>query len=314
MTTPGRAIPVPDGAGRQPVSGVGRRRYGKRGLGIVDLREDGALSPAELSIGVAVKGGLDDAYLGRGNAEVVPSDGLREALLACVARHVAGGLPIDRLFAQKLGDWLLERFPFLPRVATTIRTSELRLAGRKRGNLVYLRARGARAEETVTTARGPVAEGRGSVRRLGVVLTGRHSFFGFHGDDGASVGAASACRVLVGTINCRWQLRKGAVSDGGGPDEVRSLLLSALTRDSRSVQHLLTSTASELLQTADYLERARLSFRSLPVAPAAPSGPDGRLSVVTIGRGPVAVTSVTVTRAARDAAQCLETVATRRHH
>jgi urate oxidase len=291
-----------------PSSELGERWYAKCGLRVVDLRAElPSLAPVELVVDVAVHGGLDEAYLGQSNRDVLPSNSLRTAALACIQGCTVAGS--GSLLARDVATTLLVSYPFLPSVAVRLRTCQLRLASRHGANAVYLRQRSVTTDSAVRvahpgagalTGQGSEHEERpreqGAFRRVGVVLYGRHRFEGFYNDGYSVRPGTGEYRVLVGTLSCRWQL----VGSATGPDlpssQIRRFLFDALARDSESVQHLLTSAGNRLLSSCPDMHSVQLKFRSAPVLPAGTTDSAGKLPVVVVERGPTAVTSVTVTR------------------
>ena len=294
---------------------LGRRSYGKRGVRFLDLRDGAGQGPSEFVVDVAVRGGLPQAYLGLGNSEVVPSDALRETVLAGLARLAGEGAGTAEL-AQDLAQEVLAKFPWLPAVVVTVTRAELFAVARNGPDLVYVRETApapdgtvrqgcatrrqrvvlAHQERSAGEGQGPplaAVRTKGAVRRLGVVLSGSHQFAGYHGaPDGAP---GPLWRVLLGTLSCKWEWAPDADAASSPRDVLRYLLPGLATR-SESVQHLIASAAAQLLASRPELQRVRLTFRSAPTVPLGPVDSSGRPAFVLAPPGHPAVTSTTVAR------------------
>lgn len=290
---------------------LGRRRYAKLGLRVVDVRDQGPHFPAvRADVAVSVEGGLDSAYLGQGNDGVVPTDCLRAAAMGCLERRLAAGAPLLKGLSAEVGRELLARYGALPNVTVKVRQLPLGLvmasgpnrvylggapSGRQLGGLGLLPEASWHNLDRAAMAQGRPANSGGGQRDMWVVVHGQHHFTGFDPAAVALRPPSEGARSLVGKLRYRWESAAEDLAHHSPPAELLGHLMQALAQESQSVQHLLARGAAQVLEASEELTAVTVSLRSQPVTSVG-SGARAQAEVLVVERGPVALTTVTVTR------------------
>lgn len=276
---------------------LGPRWYAKQGLTVLDSRDDRQrdLDPARYVIDITVWGGLDSCYQAGDNRALVPSSSLAALVLDSVKGLAAAGSPLN-LLGPLVTAQARQRYPELPEVSLEVQRHPLSLFRRTAAGSIHL-VHSANSIEiwTSPTTTSRAQEPYAGIERLAIVLAGQHSFAGFLTDELCS-DTPRAWRVLVGELTARWStnLDRGAALS---ITQVRREILGELARASTSVQELLTSVATRVLQRRVGIDQVTLEFRSFPTIPLAQDS-DGASPIVQLHPGPVAVTSVTVAQSA----------------
>ncbi len=238
--------------------------YGKGDVNVLTKVEaTSGVSFREMRISLELTGGLEAAYIDGDNSAVLPSDSLKNHVLALTESARGAAL-------EDFGRTLLERIcqSMTSRTKAKAILSERRWHANPSENGRYDTSQTMIPRsncEVVVTRLGSDAYVVGGEMSLDVIRGGRSSFYGFLKDRYTQQNDVFE-RVLFGTLSCRWTYGELPLDMDGSRDRIRGLLEVAFsTVSSRSVQETIHGVAVLLLKDVQVLKEVEIEFRSVPL-------------------------------------------------
>ena len=207
---------------------LGGNRYGKSRVRVAKVTRgtDGVHSFRELNVEVLAEGDFDASYLAGDNADVLPTDTMKNTLYVLAARH---GIENPERFGALAGAFFLERNPAMRSVELTLRETRWeRLTVDGGAHPHAFRAPGPggpMARVTTTREDGNVrVETESGVDDLYLLKTGGSGFAGFRRDELTTL-PETADRLLSTLLKGRWLY---GAEPGGGYEAANAAALEAM--------------------------------------------------------------------------------------
>ena len=233
--------------------------YGKSRIRLVQvLRHGDRHELRDLTVAVAFEGEYDTSYTEGDNADVLPTDTMKNTVYALAARDGTGE---PEAFGILLGRHFLARNPRLSRVLVDLTDhgwGHIADGAREHGQAFVRRGPEARTAHVVTDRQG-VAVTSG-IADLIIMKTSHSAFAGFPRDEFTTL-PETHDRLLATALTARWTYADSDVEFGPLFRVIRSALLDAFARhDSLSVQHTLYAMGQVALDTVDAVSSVTLEM------------------------------------------------------
>lgn len=231
--------------------------YGKSAIRLVQvLRGSDRHRVRDLTIAIRFEGDYDASYTDGDNADVFPTDTMRNTVYALAARKAVGD---PEEFGARLGRHFLERNPKLRRVRVDLSEhcwKHIAIGGREHGQALMRRGPDTRTA-TVEIDRAKTRVGAG-VSDLVILKTAHSAFAGFPRDQYTTL-PETHDRLLATSLTATWHYGDPGVDFDPAWQSVRQTLLETFAEhDSASVQHTLYAMGQAVLDTIDDVSAIRL--------------------------------------------------------
>ena len=244
---------------------LGRSRYGKSRVRVakVTREADGVQTLRELNVEVLVEGEFAASYLEGDNADVLPTDTMKNTLYVLAARH---GIENPERFGALAGAFFLERNPAMRSVELTLRETRWeRLVVDGGPHPHAFRAPGSGTPMArVTTTRNEDSvrvEIESGVEDLCLLKTGGSGFAGFRRDELTTLPETDD-RLLSTLLKGRWVYRaEPAGGYGAANTAALEAMLAVFAKEySVSVQATLYRMGCAAIGTVPEIERVTLQM------------------------------------------------------
>ena len=271
--------------------------YGKSRIRLVQVSRHGDRHELrDLTVAVAFEGEYDTSYTDGDNADVLPTDTMKNTVYALAARDGAGE---PEVFGMILGRHFIDRGPKLTRVTVDLIDhgwSHIADGAREHGQAFVRRGPELRTARVVTDRRNvSVASG---ITDLIIMKTSHSAFAGFPRDEFTTL-PETRDRLLATALTATWTYADADVEFGPLFRAVRSALLDAFARhDSLSVQHTLYAMGDVVLETFDTVASVTLEMPNrhhLPID-LTRFGMDNRNEIFVATEEPHGLIKATLTR------------------
>jgi urate oxidase len=271
--------------------------YGKSRIRLVQVSRHGDRHELrDLTVAVAFEGDYDTSYTDGDNADVLPTDTMKNTVYALAARDGAGE---PEAFGMMLGRHFIDRGPKLTRVLVDLDDhgwSHIADGAREHGQAFVRRGPELRTARVVTDRRNvSVASG---ITDLIIMKTSHSAFAGFPRDEFTTL-PETHDRLLATALTATWTYADADVEFGPLFRTVRSTLLDAFARhDSLSVQHTLYAMGEVVLGTFDNVASITLEMPNrhhLPID-LTRFGMDNRNEIFVATEEPHGLIKATLTR------------------
>jgi urate oxidase len=224
--------------------------YGKSRIRLVHVSRHGDRHELrDLTVAVAFEGSYDTSYTDGDNADVLPTDTMKNTVYALAARD---GVGEPEAFGIVLGRHFIARNPKLTRVIVDLVDhgwSHIADGAREHGQAFVRRGPECRTAHVVTDRQDTsVASG---ITDLIIMKTSHSAFAGFPRDEFTTL-PETHDRLLATALTAHWTYADSDTEFGSLFRAVRSALLDAFARhDSLSVQHTLYAMGEVVLDSFD---------------------------------------------------------------
>ncbi len=224
--------------------------YGKSRIRLVQVSRRGDRHELrDLTVAIAFEGEFDSSYTDGDNADILPTDTMKNTVYALAARDGAGE---PEAFGMILGRHFIDRGPKLSRVTVDLIDhgwSHIADGAREHGQAFVRRGPELRTARVVTDQQR--ASATSGLSDLIIMKTSRSAFAGFPRDEFTTL-PETRDRLLATALTATWTYADIDVEFGPLFRAVRSTLLDAFARhDSLSVQHTLYAMGEAVLETFD---------------------------------------------------------------
>lgn len=243
--------------------------YGKSGIRIARIdRHDDRDEFHELSVDVSLEGDFEEAYLAGDNANVLPTDTMKNTVYALAHDH-----PVDPIepFALHLALHFISEIEPVAGVVIDIQTVSWGRAqvGGAAHRHTFLHGGGEAQVCTVDVVDGEPIVVRSGITGLSILKTTDSAFEGFLRDEFTTL-KDEADRILGTTISATWTYDSDVMPDFNACRETirTSLIETFATHDSRSVQETLYAMACAALAACEEISDISLSLPNRHYIPA----------------------------------------------
>ena len=241
--------------------------YGKSRIRLVQVRRRGTRHTlTDLTVAIRFEGDYGSSYSDGDNADVLPTDTMKNTVYALAAREPvaepeAFGLPLGRHF--------LERNPKLTRVRVDLTDHALapgdRRRPRSRTRVHAPRPGRAHRDRAVSTRQD---DGRRGRERSVILKSSRSAFAGFPRDEFTTL-PETTDRLLATALTATWHYAEDDCPFGSVLELVRQTLLESFAEhDSQSVQHTLYAMGQAVLEPTTTSARSAWSCRTGTTCPS----------------------------------------------
>jgi urate oxidase len=238
--------------------------YGKSRVRLVRVTRRGAASSGDrhelrdFTVAVAFEGRYDTSYTDGDNADVLPTDTMKNTVYALAARD---GVGEPEAFGLALGRHFIERNPKLDRVAIDIVDhgwNRITIGDREHGQSFLRRGPDVRTARVLTDRHGATITA--GISDLVIMKTSHSAFAGFPRDAFTTL-PETHDRLFVTALTTTWTYRGSDVEFAAIFHSVRRTLLETFAEhDSLSVQHTLYAMGERVLESSDSIERISLEM------------------------------------------------------
>lgn len=220
--------------------------YGKSRVRLVQIARHGDRHDlSDFTVAIRFEGEYAESYTAGDNADVLPTDTMKNTVYALAARH---GIQEPEAFGLRLATHFLERNSRLTdvRVDVSARTwDRVRSGGREDGHAFIGCGPDMRtASAGVSRTRTIIA---GGVRDLLILKSSQSAFAGFLKDEFTTL-PETQDRLLATSLTATWNYRSGEIDHGSVWRKVRQVLLESFAaHDSASVQHTMYAMGNAVL-------------------------------------------------------------------
>ena len=226
---------------------LGPNRYGKSGVRLVKLtREAGRHHFRELTVSVALEGEFERAHSAGDNADVLPTDTMKNTVYALARQNALGEI---EAFATRLAGHFLRSHEAIRRARVEIveRPWERLDVGGAADPHTFRQSGGERRLTEVTSADDGTAVASG-LEGLLVAKTSRSAFTGFFRDPYTTL-QETEDRILATSVRAVWTYATANIDFGPAWRGIRATLLDTLAgHESASVQHTLHAMGEAVLE------------------------------------------------------------------
>ncbi|HYB93395.1 MAG TPA: urate oxidase [Vicinamibacterales bacterium] len=212
----------------------------------------------DFTVAVAFEGNYDTSYTLGDNADVLPTDTMKNTVYALAARD---GVGEPESFGQALGRHFIDRNPKLDRVIIDILDHgwhRVAIGDRDHGSTFFRRGPEVRTAQVITDRRGAAITA--GVTDLVIAKTSRSAFFGFPRDEFTTL-PETTDRLFVTSLTATWTYAEQDVDFAVMFKSVRTTMLETFAQhDSLSVQHTLYAMGEAVLHTIDAVHSIRLEM------------------------------------------------------
>lgn len=238
---------------------LSRTSYGKSRIRLVRVTRHGDRHDVrDFTVAVAFEGRYDTSYTDGNNADVLPTDTMKNTVYALAARD---GVGEPEAFAAALGRHFIERNPPLDRVHVDIvehTWGRLAIGDREHGSSFVRRGPETRTAR-VTTDRQKSTISAG-ITDLVIMKTSHSAFAGFPRDAFTTL-PETTDRLFVTALTATWEYRDSDIEFVSVFRSVRRTLLETFAEhDSLSVQHTLHAMGQCVLDSIDAIASISLEM------------------------------------------------------
>ena len=233
--------------------------YGKSRIRLVRVARHGDRHAVrDFTVAVGFEGKYDTSYTDGDNADVLPTDTMKNTVYALAARD---GVGEPEVFGQLLGRHFIERNPKLDQVSVDIlghAWDRLTIGDREHGSSFVRRGPELRTARVVTSrARSTVTAG---ITDLLIMKTSQSAFAGFPRDEFTTL-PETIDRLFVTSLTTTWTYVDDEIDYATVFQSVRTTLLESFAQhESLSVQHTLYAMGQVVLDTIDAVVSIRLEM------------------------------------------------------
>ena len=233
--------------------------YGKSRIRLVRVTRHGDRHAVrDFTVAVAFEGGYDTSYTVGDNADVTPTDTMKNTVYALAGRD---GVGEPEAFALALGRHFIDRNAKLDRVSIDITDhgwDRLTVGDREQGSSFVRRGPELRTARVVTDRRG--SKITAGITDLLVMKTSKSAFAGFPRDEFTTL-PETTDRLFVTALTTTWTYVDSEIDFAAMFSSVRTTLLESFAQhDSRSVQHTMYAMGQVVLDTIESVESIRLEM------------------------------------------------------
>jgi urate oxidase len=242
-----------------PHVALSQTSYGKSRIRLVRVTRHGDRHQLrDFTVAIAFEGRFDTSYTDGDNADVLPTDTMKNTVYALAARD---GVAEPEAFGLALGRHFIDRNPKLDRVNVDIVDhgwNRIKVGDREHGRTFERRGPETRTARVVTDRNG-VAITAG-IADLVIMKTSNSAFAGFPRDEFTTL-PETHDRLFATSLTTTWDYRETDVEYVTLFRSVRRTLLEAFAEhDSLSVQHTLYAMGESVLASLDAISRISLEM------------------------------------------------------
>jgi len=242
-----------------PYATLSRTSYGKSRIRLVHLARRGDRHALrDLTVAVAFEGDYDTSYADGDNADVLPTDTMKNTVYALAARE---GVGEPEVFGMVLGHHFISRTPQLARVTIDLvdhAWGRISVGDREHGQAFVRRGPETRTARVVTDRRGAAITA--GIADLVIMKTSHSAFAGFPRDEFTTL-PETKDRLLATALTTSWTYASSETEFAAAFRSVRTTLLEAFAQhDSLSVQHTLHAMGQLVLDTIDVVSSITLEM------------------------------------------------------
>src|SRR5262245_54887148 len=233
--------------------------YGKSRIRLVRVTRHGDRHAVrDFTVAVAFEGKYDTSYTEGANADVLPTDTMKNTVYALAARD---GVGEPEAFGQALGRHFIERNPRLDRVNIDVIDhgwNRITIGDREHGSSFVRRGPEVRTARVVVDRKG--SQVIAGITDLLIMKTSKSAFAGFPRDEFTTL-PETTDRLFVTSLTTTWTYVTGELDFAAMFASVRTTLLESFAQhDSLSVQHTLYAMGQVVLDTIDAVGSIRLEM------------------------------------------------------
>ena len=233
--------------------------YGKSRIRLVRVTRHGDRHELrDFTVAVAFEGSYDTSYTEGANADVLPTDTMKNTVYALAARD---GVGEPEAFGLALGRHFIDRNPKLNRVTVDILDhgwSRITVGDREHGRAFVRRGPETRTARVTTDRAG--ASITAGITDLIIMKTSHSAFAGFPRDEFTTL-PETHDRLFVTSLTTTWTYNDTDIEFAAIFRSVRRTLLEAFAEhDSLSVQHTLYAMGETVLETIDAISSISLEM------------------------------------------------------
>lgn len=238
---------------------LGHNSYGKSGIRLVKvIRGKDRHAIVDLTVSVSLEGEFGAAHEAGDNADVLPTDTMKNTVYAIAAKH-----PLDTIesFARDLGAHFVKASPAVTRARVTVEEhpwDPLPVGGAPHPHAF---ARSGAEVRTACAARSASEETvESGLEGLLVMKSAQSAFSGFYRDRFTTL-ADARDRIFATAVSARWRYIETGIDFRSAASAVRQTLLEAFAdHASESVQHTLYAMGEAVLAGHREVQEVRLSL------------------------------------------------------
>ena len=233
--------------------------YGKSRIHLVRVTRHGDRHKVrDYTVAVAFEGSYDTSYTEGDNADVLPTDTVKNTVYALAARD---GVGEPEAFGMALGQHFIERNKKLDRVNIDVVDhgwDRITVGDREHGSAFVRRGPEQRTANVVTTRKGSTITG--GVTDLLIMKTANSAFAGFPRDEYTTL-PETLDRLFVTALTATWIYGETELDFAAMFQSVRTTLLESFAQhESLSVQHTMYAMGQVVLDTIDVVSSIRLEM------------------------------------------------------
>lgn len=238
---------------------LSRTSYGKSRVRLVRVSRHGDRHELrDFTVAVAFEGRFDTSYTEGDNADVLPTDTMKNTVYALAARD---GVGEPEAFGLALGRHFVERGPKLDRVNIDIVDhgwSRIKVGDRDHGRAFERRGPETRTARIVADRKGAAVTA--GIADLVIIKTSNSAFAGFPRDEFTTL-PETHDRLFATSLTTTWDYQENDVEFVTLFRSVRRTLLEAFAEhDSLSVQHTLYAMGESVLESLDAIASITLEM------------------------------------------------------
>ncbi len=276
---------------------LSRTSYGKSRVRLVRVTRHGDRHELrDFTVAIAFEGRFDTSYTDGDNADVLPTDTMKNTVYALAARD---GVGEPEAFGLALGGHFIERNPKLDRINIDIIDhgwSRIAVGDREHGRSFVRRGPEARTARIVTDRNGSTVTA--GITDLVIMKTSNSAFAGFPRDEFTTL-PETHDRLFATSLTTTWKYGETGVEFVSMFRSVRRTLLETFAEhDSLSVQHTLYAMGESVLDSLDAITEISLEMPNrhhLPID-LAKFGMENRNEVFVATEGPHGLIKATLSR------------------
>ena len=231
--------------------------YGKSSVRLVKISRHGDRHDLkDVTVAIRFEGDFDRSYTHGENADVLPTDTMKNTVYALAAEH-----PVDEpeAFGALLARHFIDRNPRLRRVRVDLSEhswGRIAIGGRSHGHAFV--SQGAEVRSARVIADQDAVMVSAGIEDLVLLKSSRSAFTGFLRDEYTTL-AETTDRILATAMTATWSYRPVELDYNLAWRAVRTTLLETFAEhDSQSVQHTLHAMASAALDNVEALTSIHL--------------------------------------------------------
>jgi urate oxidase len=233
--------------------------YGKSRIRLVRVTRHGDRHAVrDFTVAVAFEGNYDTSYTDGDNADVLPTDTMKNTVYALAARD---GVGEPEAFGQTLARHFTARNPRLKRIVIDIVDhgwSRIPVGDREHGRAFVRRGPELRTAQVISGGSGTIVTA--GVTGLLIMKTSHSAFAGFPRDEFTTL-PETQDRLFVTSLDATWTYGEDGIDHAAVFQSVRTTLLETFAQhESRSVQHTLHAMGQVVLDTVDAVSSIRLEM------------------------------------------------------